>query len=83
MEKTVLENIQAGFKGNNKMPDALLKFIEWSQANQERQDFISGSFEFCEAGDWIMERFLDEPEFQQRFGIFGQSGDAYIHCVLL
>jgi hypothetical protein len=78
MEKPILENIQAGFKGNNKIPDALVKLIKWSQKSLENQDFISGPFEFCEAGDWIMERFLDEPEFQERFGIFGQSGDAYI-----
>jgi hypothetical protein len=35
METTVLENIQAGFKGSNKIPDALVKFIEWSQGNLE------------------------------------------------
>jgi hypothetical protein len=83
MKTTVLENIQAGFKGSNKIPDALVKFIEWSQGNPENQDFISGPFEFCEAGDWIMERFLEEPEFQERFGVFGQSGDAYIYCAWL
>jgi hypothetical protein len=55
MEKNILENIQAGFKGSNKISDALVKLIKWSQKSLENQDFISDPFEFCEAGDWIMD----------------------------
>jgi hypothetical protein len=39
MEKTILENIQAGFKGNNKIPDALVKLIEWSQKKSRKSRF--------------------------------------------
>jgi hypothetical protein len=76
----LLQKIETNFIGENRIPDALKKLIEFDKT---RADCLGGYWELASFDDEIISRFIENKEHRKRFAAFGSSPDGYPYFIFL
>jgi hypothetical protein len=79
-ETELLQKIEKNFIGDNVMPDALKKLVEFDKT---REDSLGGYWELASFDDEIIGRFIKNVEHRKRFAAFGSSPDGYPFLIFL
>jgi hypothetical protein len=79
-ETELLLKMEKNFVGENRMPDALKKLVEFDKT---REDCLGGYWELATFDDEIISRFIKNDEHRKRFAAFGSSSDAYPYFIFL
>jgi hypothetical protein len=79
-EIELLHKMETNFIGENRMPDALRKLVEFDKTTT---DSLGGYWELASFDDEIISRFIVNEEHRKRFAAFGSSPDGYPFFIFL